>query len=360
MTLVGVLALGGLVAIAVFGGSVQGESMPDGLKLIGRFHPVLLHLPIGVMVMVLLQELGAIFSKKGGEVPASLFPIGFAAFSSVLAVVAGFLLYHGEDFTGSDLAARHLWGGLVFSICAVLTLVMKAWTVGFSWNPAWYRLFLFITMGVMIFASHDGASLTHGKGYLTKYAPDPVRSFLGLEERVVSPPAPAEPVEAAEPAEIAAEEVAEATEPETAVEEEVTELPALEEPVSAAAADPVVYADVVAPIFERRCVSCHNEDKAKGKLRMDGYEFLLKGGKEGACIEPGSAKDSNVMFRIDLPEDDDEHMPPEGKPDLVAAEYLVLKWWLDRGASPDAKVSELAPAEEVLKAIEEVSKLPTE
>ena len=105
----------------------------------------------------------------------------FGAASAIVAVIAGFLLFHGDgaDYVGNELAERHLWGGLAFAVAAVLTFMVKAWTVSLCGNPAWYRLLLFVSVGVMGFASHDGASITHGSDYLTQYAPDPSGNCSG-------------------------------------------------------------------------------------------------------------------------------------------------------------------------------------
>jgi len=307
LTFFGFLAIGGIVAMPILAGKPGEAELPDIVRFIGHFHPVLLHLPIGVFTLIVLQELGAIFGRRDHRVvQPSLFPMFFGAASAIIAVIAGFLLYqgHGSDYGGDPLAERHLWGGLAFSIAAVLTFVVKAWTVAIAANPAWYRLLLFASVGIMGFASHDGASITHGSDYLTKYAPGPIRRFLGLDTGKAAAPS------------------------------------------AKSAADPVVYADIVAPILERRCVSCHKEGKAKGKFRMDTYDLLVKGGKEGPGIEPGKSAESNILVRIGLPKDDDEHMPPEGKPDIEQAEIAVLKWWIDGGADPKKKLAEFqVPAE---------------
>lgn len=318
LTFFGLLAVGGLVAMPLVAGDAGGVEMPDWVRFLGHFHPVLLHLPIGVFAMILFQELGAIFGRRArdpGE--AQLFPMFFGAASAIVAVIAGFLFYHGhgDDYGGEDLAERHLWGGLVFAIMAVLAFVMKAWTVALAANPAWYRSVFFGALGVMGFASHDGASLTHGTDYLTKYAPNPLRMLLGLKPNKVA-------------AAVTSSE------------------------------DLQVYADVVAPILERRCVSCHKEGKSKGKLRMDTYEMLVKGGKEGPSIEPGSAEESNIIFRMDLPEDDEEHMPPEGKPKVEMAEYQVIRWWLDQGAPSEGRLAEFDTSDEVLESIEQLAAIP--
>lgn len=294
LTLFGFAAAGGLIAMPFLAGPPDGEKIPDIVRFLGHFHPVVLHLPIGVFALILFQELGAILGKRGGESGGTpLFPLFFGAASAIVAVLAGFLLYHGEvQFRGNSLADRHLWGGLIFAVAAVVTFILKAWTVALNGNPAFYRLLLFASVGVMGFASHDGASLTHGEDYLTEYAPEPIRSLLGTDKPEAAPA-----------------------------------------PVKATG-EQVVYADIVAPILERRCVQCHKEGKSKGKFRMDTYEFLVKGGKEGPGLEPGNAAESNILIRMNLPMDDEEHMPPDGKPDIEDPEIAVLTWWIDNGADP--------------------------
>lgn len=109
----------------------------------------------------------------------------------------------------------------------------------------------------------------------------------------------------------------------------------------AQAEDSVVYTDIIAPVLEAKCVSCHGADKQKGKLRMDTMDFLKKGGGEGPAIVAGNVDESLAMFRIDLPLDDDEHMPPEDKPQMTADEVQLLRIWIEKGANPTAKVSQL-------------------
>lgn len=299
-----------LLILPVLAGVPDGEQMPDMVRFLGRFHPVLLHLPIGILSLVALVEFGRMVGI-GRRRPWSTTFVTFAgAAAAVVAAILGFLLYHGGGWEQSELAERHLWGGLIVAALACGSFATKVWVdtaagTKFGWFlAAKFRLMLFATCGVMAFASHDGASLTHGENYLTQYAPDWLRGLLGEEQR--DKQAPAKPRE-----------------------------------------EQLVYADIVAPILERRCSQCHNEDKQKGKLRMDSHELLLAGGKEGPAIEPGSAEKSNVIVRISLDEDDDEHMPPEGKPDIEEHELVVLRWWLESGAPTDVKLGEIEVPEEI-------------
>ncbi len=302
------LAAGGLIAMPYLAGPPAEDKMPDIVRFIGHFHPVLLHLPIGIFVLILFQELRAIFGKRGGMPDdTALFPLFCGAASAVIAVIAGFLLFHGhgDEYGGSAIATRHLWGGLIFAVAAIITFIFKAWSVASNGNGSFYRLLLFASVGVMTYASHDGASITHGEGYLTKYAPAGLKRLLGEAKPAVKDGEPV--VKDGAPAVIVAKP------PE----------------------QQIAYVDIVAPIFEHRCGQCHNETKAKGKYRMDRYDLLVKGGKVGHAIEPGKPANSEVLKRIALPKDDDEHMPPEGKPAIEESEVAIIKWWIESGA--DAK-----------------------
>jgi hypothetical protein len=55
-----------------------------------------------------------------------------------------------------------------------------------------------------------------------------------------------------------------------------------------------------------------------------------------------------------LPENDDEHMPPEDKPDVTADELLLIKWWLDQGADPARRLSGHEAGEEIQAALDRI------
>jgi hypothetical protein len=82
--------------------------------------------------------------------------------------------------------------------------------------------------------------------------------------------------------------------------------------------------------------------------------LLLAGGKEGDGIIPGKSAESNIIVRVELPEDDDEHMPPEGKKDLADHELLLIQWWIDNGASKDAMLKDLPAADDIKTAIAKI------
>ena len=80
---------------------------------------------------------------------------------------------------------------------------------------------------------------------------------------------------------------------------------------------------------------------------MESYETLLKGGKDGPVLIAGKALDSPMIHRLLLPLDDEDHMPPEGKPQPTLAEIAALQWWIERGAPADKTVGDLKPGPEV-------------
>ena len=117
---------------------------------------------------------------------------------------------------------------------------------------------------------------------------------------------------------------------------------------AAIAAKAVVYRDVIAPIMQAKCVSCHGEEKKKGKLQLHDYAAIMKGGGDGATtVIAKNSKDSLMLVRANLPTDDDEHMPPSDEPQLTKEEVAILKWWIETGASDTATVAATKPTAEV-------------
>jgi hypothetical protein len=107
----------------------------------------------------------------------------------------------------------------------------------------------------------------------------------------------------------------------------------------------------VQPILEARCTQCHNASKKKGDLRMDELALLMKGGENGPALVAGKGAESDMIKRCLLDENDDNHMPPKGKPQLSTEQIALLSWWIDQGAPADKKVSELTVPDQVKPAL---------
>jgi len=50
-----------------------------------------------------------------------------------------------------------------------------------------------------------------------------------------------------------------------------------------------------------------------------------------------------MIKRLRLPAGDEDHMPPEGKPQPSADQIALLQWWIDAGASGDKTTAQLNP-----------------
>lgn len=160
--------------------------------------------------------------------------------------------------------------------------------------------------------------------------PTPVAAAAAPAVAAAKPaaPAPTKPTEAPKPTEVA---------PATSAKLD----PAI-------AAKAVVYRDVIAPILEAKCVSCHGAEKKKGKLQLHDFASIMKGGSEGDVnVVSGKPDDSLMLVRIKLPEDDDEHMPPSDEPQMTKEEVALLKWWIATGASESATVAAAKPTADV-------------
>ena len=269
---------------------------PEIALFFGRLHVLLVHLPIGLIVLLALLEALA-RTPRFRQVNVNVGVIlGIAVPLSILTALCGWLLSLGGGYQ-ERLLQFHKWTGI--GTAAALLVAGVLYRVGLM---KVYRCCLFTSLAVLIVASHFGGSLTHGSDYLTRYAPGPLRGWLNSQPKAAPAPAEAKP-------------------------KEVTQIP--------------TFNGVVLPILQQNCVSCHGPQKSKGGLRLDSFLAVLKGGENGAVVVPGKAKESDLIKRLRLPIDSDDHMPPQGKPQPTADEIALIQWWVDAGASSDKNIGEL-------------------
>jgi len=274
---------------------------PDLVLFAGRFHPLLVHLPIGMLVALAVLELAAWVPRFRHANASAGFLIALAAPLAVVTALTGWLLSLGGGYD-ANLLNWHKWLGIAAAIGSVTA-------GGLFWKkkPNSYRGVLFVTVAVLMVAGHLGGSLTHGSDYLGRYAPGPLKKLFG------------------------------ASATSAATFEDINTAP--------------VFAAVIAPILEARCVECHGAAKSKAALRLDSFAALMKGSENGAVIQPGDAAKSLLVQLVLLPVDADDHMPPEGKPQLSAGQMAVLQWWVAAGAPETNTLADLQPPPEILQAI---------
>jgi hypothetical protein len=92
-------------------------------------------------------------------------------------------------------------------------------------------------------------------------------------------------------------------------------------------------------IFTRHCLDCHATQEPEGKLVMESFEDLMKGGESGVVIMPGKSAESLLVKMIEgkiEKEGKKKIMPPGKRKKLEPAEIALIKGWIDAGARPPA------------------------
>ena len=282
------------------------EKAPDFILFLGRFHPLIVHFPIGFLLMAFIMELLG-RTKKYSQLSLSTgFVLLLGAISATAAALMGWFLSFGGGYN-ADALFWHKWLGFGVAITAWVAWAIKTRPSLFKGKLTKAYLPVFsISAFMLIVGGHFGGNLTHGSDYLFHYAPQPIRALAGL------PPKKAE-----------------------------------EEKIIENIDEALVFDDVIHPMLESRCNSCHNEDKMKGELRMDTKEMFLEGGEHGPIIVAGNSDQSEIFKRVMLPEEDEEHMPPDGKRPLTENQIELIGWWIDAGAPMDKKVAELDQSERI-------------
>lgn len=265
------------------------------MEFISRLHPLLVHLPIGILLLVVLFE-WLPYRKPYKSLRRSIRFILWLGFLAALSsVITGLLLKENGDYNAQSIKL-HQYAGIALT---VITLVY-AWARGQKKLKAIYRFLSLLLLVLLIATGHLGGTLTHGENFLFTSA-NAESDFTKVDLQQAH-----------------------------------------------------FYNDLVKPVLESKCYSCHGTGKQKGKLRLDAPEYILKGGKGGVILVAGKTDESELIHRIVLPLDDEDHMPPKEKNQLTQSEVEVLKLWVASGADFEVSVS----ASNQLVALEKILSTP--
>ena len=228
--------------------------------------------------------------------------------SAIVACISGYLLSISDDYNES-IVGWHKWMGISVALVSVLWYLQER-------NFRFVRSLKFLPRALFILimvTGHLGGVLTHGSDYLT----GPLVEIFSDDPSGNSVFIPVADVQEA-----------------------------------------AVYSDLVQPLLQTKCYSCHGENKQKGGLRMDDTLKLMKGGEDGVVLSPRKAGESEMVRRILLPVDNDDHMPPREKGQLSESQISLLHWWIDNGADFKKRVKEFEQPEKmksVLLSFQDVS-----
>jgi uncharacterized membrane protein len=251
---------------------------------IGHLHPLVVHLPIGILLLGFILEV--VYRKKPSEVGKEiiLMVLLIGAISAIVSLGTGWLLGENGGYD-ETLLFRHRWLAVAFTVLAIGLYLLKKATHAMA-QKFYFPVYVLVLILIGI-TGHYGGSMTHGEDYL----------FTDSSIKKV-------------------------------VIEDVNKAQ--------------VYADIVQPILDNKCVSCHNPSKIKGGLLMNTKENLLAGGDSGNILDSVSGKEaSHFMQRLHLPLVDEDHMPPKGKVQPTADELALLAWWMNNDHCFDCVVANL-------------------
>jgi uncharacterized membrane protein len=289
-----------IIFLLLFGSSAV---IPQWLQPVGRMHPLILHFPIVVLIMAMMLELFRFRERFRTEqlyhdFTTYLWLTG-AIFAAITAIM-GLFLSKEQGYEGSTLQ-WHKWlgSGVVF----VSSIIYWCRTAGW-YNVRIARAGAVVVVVALTVAGHFGADLTHGDNFVLAPIWHPVKELVPVDKAVV-------------------------------------------------------YKDVISPIFESKCISCHSADKTKGGLMLINERSILKGGKNGKLVVPGQPQISLLLQRIHLPAEDKKHMPPAGKPQLTPDEMNLLYLWVRENADFKKRVIDL-PKKDSLRLIASTYLKPAE
>ena len=279
----------------------------DIITFLGRFHPLVVHLPIGFLLMGAVFNVLSYFPNYRFLKDAMSFTLLAGFIAAVAACMLGYLLSQSGEYDPEVLSQHRLSGILLAILAGIL----------WSMTTVFYSRFIMISRRVVTalcivlvlltaYTGHQGGTLTHGSDYL---------SLETLTYQVREKPATAE--------------------------------------------DALIFEDVILPMLERRCEGCHQKGKRKGGLIVSTYAQLMKGGRHGPVLEPGKPEESELYRRITLDPGHEDFMPTDGKTPLTKSETEMIRWWIENAdASEGRKLLDLKGYEKVAPLVASLLKLP--
>ncbi len=284
----------------------------DASSFFGRLHPLLVHLPIGFIILsILLEAYSGLFkSKIGNKVISFSWFLGFLA--SGLSALFGWLLAQTGLYIEDDLYLHKLFGFILVGLTFI------AWIIRLSFFKdliagnfkSFTNLAIIL---ILIVTGHYGGNMTHGENYLFEYAPESIKNrFISNEN--------------------SAPEIS-------------TSLDSIK-----------LYSNIIEPIFTNKCLSCHNNEIKRGNLDLSSLPLLLEGGNAGSPIDKLDPRKSLLFKRITLPIDDIKFMPPDG-PIVSYDEINAILWWIENSDKSNEVLSSVEIPDEIKISLNNIYKI---
>ncbi|MEO0338579.1 MAG: c-type cytochrome domain-containing protein [Bacteroidota bacterium] len=273
----------------------------------GRFHALIVHLPIGFM---LLGGCFYLLSRKASwRFLEKTLPLTFllTSLGALIAVGMGLLLAEEGGYNEQILLRHRIFGLTTTLLSGILYLHFSGrfWRhkAIANWGLSIGILLLFIT-------GHLGGQLTHGSDYLLEHAPSALRNVLGGQ----------------------------------ASKKQAYTYPLNPDSI-------FLYQHLIQPVFDRKCVHCHNSKQSRGGLNLQSKKGLLAGGDHGDALEKKGQQSPLLLHRVGLEMDNPKYMPTKGTP-MNYAEIRLLEYWVNEGYNFDQAITDKVIPTEILQLIQ--------
>ncbi len=286
---------GGLVVLLVVAltGGDHGSSL---WPFVGRFHPLLVHFPLAVLLLALIAECAGRWTARTAVLEWTPLLLLIGTWSAIAAAVAGLVLADWGSYNPDTLLWHRRLGVLIPLLAAASYWLRSRGSAQRASLRVPFTLTAIALLAAVVVGGHLGGTLSRGDGYLTRHLPEPVRQLSALPS-----------------------------------EKELTRIH-----VGNPETTPV-YDSLIQPILTARCGSCHNPERTKGGLILTTAEGLFAGGRQGKVVVAGRADDSEIIIRLSLPSGHTDAMPPDRA--IPVAEVAMIRWWIDQGASKEVSLS---------------------
>ena len=106
-----------IVAVLLLLFPPDGNERADWAQFIGRFHPLAVHFPIALILLVPILELAGLNERFSYLRSSASFVLGLATLGATAAAILGWCLGRSGGYSGT-LVTQHMWGGIsLATIC---------------------------------------------------------------------------------------------------------------------------------------------------------------------------------------------------------------------------------------------------
>ena len=250
---------------------------------IGRFHPIILHLPIGGLIALFVMEIINSYRPQLNLDSACSILLWFSVVTVIPSAVLGFILASSGNYD-DELLNLHKWLGW-------LTALVCVWLLYFnSKSKKIYKVLLYANVIFLLVAGHFGGQLTHGKDYLTKYMPVSMKKVLNIDDE--------------------------------------RNYLVVNRKIDSFSTDATYYTNQIKPIIENYCYKCHGQEKQKGDMRFDNIDWDMVNGFD-------AEKWNMMLSQVNLGE-----MPPDDEPQLSNDDRRILVDWITKNLDKAAEAKQ--------------------